>query len=71
MVEMRNEVKRLTQENPVRDVYGGLSSDLSQLINDSFNQPIQGTDWYTVRESVNDTVESMIAEINVQIDALA
>ena len=70
MIEMRNEVRRLTHENPVRDVYGGLSSDLSSLISDSINQPLAGTDWYTVRESVNDTVESMIGEINTQIEAL-
>ena len=70
MIEMKKEVARLTQENPVRDVYGGLSTDLSQIIGDSFNMPLQGTDWYTVRESVNDTVESMIGEINAQIDAL-
>ncbi|MBQ2824476.1 MAG: extracellular solute-binding protein [Oscillospiraceae bacterium] len=71
MIEMRAEVERLTQENPVRDVYGGLSSDLSSLISDSINQPIQGTDWYTVKESIYDTVELQIEEINGQLAAIS
>ncbi len=71
MIEMRAEVERLTKENPVRDVYGGLTSDLSSLISDSINQPINGTDWYTIKESVYDTVELQLEEINAQVAAIS
>lgn len=70
MIEMRNEVRRLTQENPVRDIYGGLSNDVSKIISDAINQPLGGTDWYSVRESVNDVVNNGVDEVNEQIDSL-
>ncbi|MCM1060201.1 MAG: carbohydrate ABC transporter substrate-binding protein [Eubacterium sp.] len=70
MIDMRNEVRRLTQENPVRDIRDGLTSDLSSLIGDAVGQPILGTDWYSVRESNADAINIQIDEINRQIDVL-
>lgn len=67
MLEMRDEVQRLTDENPLRDMYGGLPDDVSKIIGDGFNQPIQGTDWYSVRDSIADTVNVQIEEINAQL----
>ena len=70
MVEMKHEVHRLTSENPVRDIYGGLPSDYSTLLSDSINQAINGTDWYSTRDSIVDTVNTGLEEINAQIDKL-
>lgn len=70
MVEMKHEVHRLTSENPVRDIYGGLTSDYSALFGDSINQAINGTDWYSTRDSIVDTVNTGLEEINAQIDKL-
>lgn len=70
MVEMKHEVHRLTSENPVRDIYGGLTSDYSALLGDSINKAINGTDWYTTRDSIVDTVNTGLEEINAQIDKL-
>ena len=64
MLEMKDEVKRITTENPVRDIFGGLPTDISNLINDSINQPLQGTDWYSVRDSINDVVDENVNEVN-------
>ena len=70
MLEMKKEVHRLTIEHPVKDIYGGLPDDASSLISDSVNQPLNGNDWYSVRDSVNDTVNNLIDEINSQLEAL-
>ena len=70
MVEMKHEVHRLTSENPVRDIYGGLTSDYSALLGDSINKAINGTDWYSTRDSIVDTVNTGLEEINAQIDKL-
>ena len=56
--------------NPVRDIYGGLPSDYSTLLSDSINQAINGTDWYSTRDSIVDTVNTGLEEINAQIDKL-
>ena len=69
MLDMRNEVERLTSENPVRDIYGGLTTDLSALISDSISQPLQGSDWYSVRDSVNDNINVQLDDINAQLSA--
>ena len=70
MIEMKYEVLRLTQENPVRDMYGGLNSDLSSVIGDSFNQPLKGGDWYSIRESVSGVIDTQLVDVNAQIEAL-
>lgn len=70
MIEMRNEVRRLTRENPVKDIYGGLPTDTANMISDAINQPLNGNDWYTVRQSVADAVNSGIEDANKQIDNL-
>lgn len=36
----------------------------------SINQPLGGTDWYSVRESVNDAVNKGVDEVNKQIASL-
>ena len=64
MIEMRDEVSRLTKENPVRDVYGGMPTDVSGLINDAFNSPIQGGDWFEQRDSINELVDLSVQEVN-------
>ena len=68
MLEMKREVKRLTTENPVRDIYGGMPSETSSIISDAINQPIQGGDWYSVRESITEAVDLSVQEVN---DAVA
>lgn len=70
MLEMKAEVKRITTENPVRDIYGGLPSETSNVISDAINQPLQGNDWYSVRDSVYDTVDVGINDANDQIAKL-
>lgn len=64
MIEMRDEVSRLTKENPVRDVYGGMPTDVSGLISDAFNSPIQGGDWFDQRDSINELVDLSVQEVN-------
>lgn len=71
MIEMRNEVLRLTKENPVRDMYGGLTDEAANLISDSIGQPLNGNDWYSVRDSVNDTISLQIDETNKQISDIS
>lgn len=70
MLEMKAEVKRITTENPVRDIYGGLPTDTANVISDAINQPLQGNDWYSVRDSVYDTVEVGVNDANDQIAKL-
>lgn len=70
MLEMKDEVKRLTAENPVRDIYGGLPTDYANLVSDAINQPIQGNDRYSVRDSAYDAIDMGINDSNEQIAAL-
>lgn len=70
MIEMKAEVKRLTSENPVRDIYGGLPTETSSLVSDAINQPLQGNDWYSVRDSYFDVVDLGVNDANAQIEAL-
>jgi len=70
MLEMKAEVKRITTENPVRDIYGGLPTETANVISDAINQPLQGNDWYSVRDSVYDTVEVGVNDANDQIAKL-
>ncbi|MGN0666510.1 MAG: carbohydrate ABC transporter substrate-binding protein [Huintestinicola sp.] len=67
MLEMKDEVKRLTVENPVRDIYGGLPSDTANLVSDAINQPLQGNDWYSVRDTSFDAIDMGINDANDQI----
>ena len=69
MLEMKEEVRRITNENPVRDIYGGLSTDTANIISDAINQPIQGGDWYSVRDSITPSVDLCVEEVNGQIAA--
>ena len=64
MIELRDEVSRLTKENPVRDVYGGMPTDVSGLISNAFNSPIQGGDWFEQRDSINELVDLSVQEVN-------
>jgi len=67
MIEMKKEVERLAEENPIADVYGGLPKDTADIIGNLINQPLTGTDWYTARESVFDAVQVGVDDVNSQI----
>lgn len=67
MIEMKDEVTRLTKENPVRDIYGGMSDEVSSLVSDAVNQAIQGGDWYSSRDSIYETVNAYIEDANSKI----
>ncbi len=67
MIDMRYEVRRLTQANPVRDIYGGLPTDASQILSEVINMPLNGTDWFTARDSATDAVDVLLEEVNAKI----
>lgn len=67
MIEMKKEVERLTNENPIADVYGGLPKDTADIVGNLINQPLTGTDWYTARESIFDAVQVGVDDVNSQI----
>ena len=64
---MRNEVRRLTRENPVRDLYGGLPDDISSMISNAISEPLNGNEWYSVRESIADAVQKGVDSANSQL----
>ncbi|MCX4256393.1 MAG: extracellular solute-binding protein [Oscillospiraceae bacterium] len=68
MIEMKKEVERLTNENPIADVYGGLPKDTADIVGNLINQPLTGTDWYTARESIFDAVQVGVDDVNSQIN---
>jgi len=67
MIEMKKEVERLTNENPIADIYGGLPKDTADIVGNLINQPLTGTDWYTARESIFDAVQVGVDDVNSQI----
>lgn len=67
MIEMKKEIDRLAEENPIADIYGGLPKDTADIVGNLINQPLTGTDWYTARESIFDAVQVGVDDVNGQI----
>lgn len=67
IIEMKEEVHRLTVGNPVRDMYNGLPDDAASLVSDTISKPIYGTDWYSAREAVSDALSTYVDDVNAQI----
>lgn len=68
MLEMKDKVKRLNVANPVRDIYGGLPTEYANLVSDTINKPLQGKDWYSVRDEAFDVADLGVNGAN---DAIA
>ncbi len=64
MIEMKNELLRLAEENPVFDISKGISDDCGQLLDSSMRSAARGTPWNETYEEINAVVDKYIDEIN-------
>ena len=64
MVEMREEMNRLGNENPTFDLSKGVSADCGTLLNDSLRLTARGTPWNETYDSISKQVEKYISEVN-------
>ncbi|MBQ5329713.1 MAG: extracellular solute-binding protein [Oscillospiraceae bacterium] len=74
LIEQLDEITRLAEEHPVTELASGVSNDLSNLLTYADTQGIKasmhGTDWATTRDTMNDTVNTLIDEFNAELEAV-
>lgn len=63
MLEIRDEIRRLAEENPAMNIISGLPHDISLSITDVIYQPLDyGIDWETAKSSDSALVLDMLIE---------
>ncbi len=74
LIEQLEEINKQAKEHPIVEMAGGVSSDLSSLLTDADTEGIKasmhGTDWPTTRDTMNDTVVTMVDEFNAELSAV-
>ncbi|WP_028518581.1 ABC transporter substrate-binding protein [Ruminococcus flavefaciens] len=64
MLDMKDSMQQLAEDNPVIDISRGVSQDCGTLINDSLRLTARGTPWNETYESIYATVEKYLEKIN-------
>lgn len=68
MVDMRTELNRLANENPVIDISRGVSNDCGTIIDESLRLTARGVPWNETYDSIYATVQSYVDEINEEAE---
>ncbi len=64
MVDMKDEMQRLAEENPFFDFTTGVSKDCTDILDGSLRLAGKGTPWNETFDSINSTVESYVKAVN-------
>ena len=64
MVDMRNELTELAEENPVIDVANGVSDDCAEILNNNLRQTTRGVPWNETYDAIASEVQNSIDKIN-------
>lgn len=67
MVEMKNSMQELADENPVFDYAKGVSADCGKLLDSNLRNAARGTPWNETYDAIYATVDTYISEINESI----
>ncbi len=70
-IDTYNEILELCRQYPVADFGDGCSNDIASLVSGDhgYRQPFRGTDWATERETIADTLLTLVNEIDVDLKA--
>ena len=66
MLEMKNSMQRLAEENPSFDISRGVSKDCGALLDDSLRLTTKGTPWNETYDSIKAVVDKYIEDFNKQ-----
>ncbi len=64
MVEMKQKMQELADANAALDVSKGVSKDCSELLDNSLRNTARGIPWNETYDSIHDTVDNYLEEIN-------
>lgn len=64
MVDMKESIQKLADENPVIDISRGVSADCGQILDDSLRKTVRGTPWNETYDSISATVQNYIDKVN-------
>ncbi len=67
MVEMREEMQRLSAENPVLDLSLGVSADCGTILDKSLRETARGVAWSETYDSVEPVVRGYIDDVNKEL----
>ncbi|MBR4346888.1 MAG: carbohydrate ABC transporter substrate-binding protein [Oscillospiraceae bacterium] len=74
LIEQLEEINKQAKEHPIVEMADGVSSDLSSLLTyadtEGIKASMHGTDWATTRDTMNDTVVTMVDEFNAELSAV-
>ncbi len=74
MIEMKNKITEMTMENPVYTIHTGCPTDMYSLLDSGeygIRASFYGIEWPTVRDSLAEAIDEMIAEFNQQVEDMA
>lgn len=64
MLDMKESMQELAEENPVIDISKGISEDCGELLDDNLRKAARGTPWNETYEAIYATVEKYLEKIN-------
>ncbi|MBO4524425.1 ABC transporter substrate-binding protein [Ruminococcus sp.] len=70
MLDMKDSMQELAEENPVIDISKGVSDDCGELLDDSLRKAARGTPWNETYESIYATVDKYLEKINAEPEAV-
>ncbi|MBQ8787625.1 MAG: extracellular solute-binding protein [Oscillospiraceae bacterium] len=74
LLDRFNEINDLAKKYPVVDLASGCSTDIASYTTDGggnvgVRAAFHGTDWATMRESIADTIDMLVEEVNTELQA--
>ncbi len=74
LLDRFNEINALAKQYPVVDLAAGCSADIAAYTTDGggnvgIRAAFHGTDWATMRESIADTIDMLVDEVNTELQA--
>ncbi len=74
LLDRFNEINALAKQYPVVDLAAGCSADIASYTTDGggnvgVRAAFHGTDWATMRESIADTIDMLVDEVNTELQA--
>jgi hypothetical protein len=64
MIDMKNSMQELSEENPVVDISKGVSKDCGDLLDNSLRLAARGVPWNETYDSIYATVDKYLEKIN-------
>ncbi|MGN0666400.1 MAG: ABC transporter substrate-binding protein [Huintestinicola sp.] len=73
MIEMKDKITAMTNEHPMYSIHTGCPTDMNSIIDSGetgIRAPFYGSDWPSVRDSLVDAMDALIADFNESLAAM-